>query len=89
MLVLKPTGAREGANHSTYGNTVEGEVVGVPDVKLDALQLMPQEMREKYEGRRSQASQAIAPYGSGVKDIKSKQRKANACYEVGSAVQYE
>lgn len=83
MLVLKPTGAREGANHSTYGNTVEGEVVGVPDVKLDALQLMPQEMREKYEGRRSQASQAIAPYGSGVKDIKSKQRKATPAMKLG------
>ena len=69
MLVLKPTGAREGSNHSTYSNTVEGEVVGVPDRKIDALQLMPKEMREKYEGKRSMASQAIAPYGSGKKVI--------------------
>lgn len=71
MLVLKPTGAREGSNHSTYNNTVEGEVVGVPDRKIDALQLMPKEMREKYEGKRSMASQAIAPYGSGKRVISS------------------
>ena len=69
MLVLKPTGARQGSNHSTYNNTVEGEVIGVPDRKIDALQLMPKEMREKYEGKRAMASQAIAPYGSGKKVI--------------------
>ena len=71
MLVLKPTDVREGSNHSTYENTVTGDVVGVPDVKIDALELMPIEMREKYEGQRSKASQSIAPYGKGIKEIES------------------
>ena len=71
MLVLKPTGVREGSNHSTYENTVTGDVVGVPDVKVDALELMPVEMREKYQGKRSKASQSIAPYGKGIKEIES------------------
>jgi phosphohistidine swiveling domain-containing protein len=69
MLVLKPTGVRSGSEHSTYENTVEGEVIGVPDAKINALEVMPKEMADKYAGRPSQASQAIAPYGSGVKEI--------------------
>ena len=70
MLVLKPTGVREGSNHSTYSNTVEGEVIGVPDIKVDALEIMPEEMRKKYEGKgKSQQAQGVAPYGSGVRDV--------------------
>lgn len=77
MLVLKPTGARAGSNHSTYENTVEGEVIGVPDIKVDALQIMPKDMADKYSGdsQRAKASQAIAPYGSGRKNITRKQKE--------------
>ncbi|MGI9555513.1 MAG: hypothetical protein ACR2M9_01515, partial [Cyanophyceae cyanobacterium] len=68
MLILKPTGVRSGSTHSTYENVVEGEVIGVPDVKIDALEVMPKEMAEQYaDKQRAQASQKIAPYGSGVK----------------------
>lgn len=69
MLVLKPTGVRSGSEHSTYENTIEGEVIGVPDSKINALEVMPKEMADKYSGKNAQASQAIAPYGSGVKEI--------------------
>ena len=70
MLVLKPTGAREGSNHSTYSNTIEGEVIGVPDIKVDAFEIMPEEMRKKYEGKgKAQQSSVVAPYGSGVRDV--------------------
>ena len=81
MLVLKPTGVRSGSEHSTYENTVEGEVIGVPDVKINALEVMPKEMADKYSGKNAQASQAIAPYGSGVKEISTipskRQQKQN------------
>lgn len=69
MLVLKPTSVRSGSDHSTYENTIEGEVIGVPDVKINALEVMPKEMADKYSGKNAQASQAIAPYGSGIKEI--------------------
>ena len=77
MLILKPTGVRAGSNHSTYENTVEGEVIGVPDIKVDALEVMPQEMADKYAGdkQRPKASQAIAPYGSGRRDVTTRQQK--------------
>ena len=70
MLILKPTGVRAGSNHSTYENTVEGEVIGVPNRKVNALDIMPEAMKAKYtESSRSQASQAIAPYGSGRRSV--------------------
>lgn len=69
MLVLKPTDAREGSNHSTYTNTLMGEVVGVPNAKVNALEVMPKEMAEKYAGKPTQAAQAIAPYGSGTRQV--------------------
>ena len=73
MMVLKPTGVKEGSNHSTYTNTILGEVVGVPDTKIDAFELMPKEMRESMEGAgRTTTSQKVAPYGSGVKEVTSR-----------------
>ena len=77
MLVLKPTGVKKGSDHSTYENTVTGEVIGVPDVKIDALEIMPEAMREKYSGKgRAKTSQAVAPYGSGVKAVAPRKQKA-------------
>ena len=49
MIVLKPTGVSESSNHSTYQNVVLGKVVGVPDEKVDAWDIMPQELRDKYK----------------------------------------
>ena len=70
MLVLKPTGYSLESNHSTYDKEILGEVVGVPDVKVDAFDVMPQEIADKYAGKpRTELSQAIAPFGSGVREV--------------------
>jgi len=76
MLVLKPTGvATEQSAHSTYNNDILGEVVGVPDKKINALSLMPEDVKEKYEGKATQAAQVIAPYGSGIRKVKPRQQR--------------
>lgn len=71
MLVIKPTGVKEGSNHSTYANEVLGEVVGVPDSKVNAYEMMPKEIVDKYreELSETQKSQVVAPYGSGIRDV--------------------
>lgn len=71
MLVLKPTGVGGKSNHSTYENDILGEVVGVPNKKVNAFDIMPTEIKEKYKDitAEAQKSQVIAPYGAGVKSI--------------------
>jgi hypothetical protein len=70
MLVLKPTGYSLESNHSTYDKEILGEVIGVPDVKVDAFDVMPQEIADKYAGKpRTELSQAIAPFGSGIRKV--------------------
>ena len=49
MLVGKPTGLGGKAPHSTYENAIIGEVIGVPDVRMDSWNIMPQELRDKYK----------------------------------------
>ena len=77
MIVIKPTSAREGSQHSTYANEVLGEVVGVPDMKISAFDIMPTEMVEKYQKQLgpSEQSQAVAPYGSGIRKISTPRKK--------------
>lgn len=70
MLVLKPTGFGGKSNHSTYENDILGEVVGVPDKKINSFDIMPDELKDKYgELGKSQQQQAVAPYGIGIKEI--------------------
>ena len=77
MVVIKPTSAREGSQHSTYNNEVLGEVIGIPDMKISAFDIMPTEMVEKYQKQLgpSEQSQAIAPYGSGIRKISTPRKK--------------
>tara|TARA_Y100000361_G_scaffold110278_1_gene100268 strand:+ start:13409 stop:22297 length:8889 start_codon:yes stop_codon:yes gene_type:complete len=78
MLVLKPTGAGQQSNHSTYTNDILGEVVGVPNKLVNAYFLLPASMKAKY-GKvlmGAQASQVIAPYGSGIRNIESQKKKS-------------
>ena len=49
MLVGKPTGLGGKAPHSTYENAIMGEVVGVPDVRMNSWDIIPQELRDKYK----------------------------------------
>jgi len=49
MLVGKPTGLGGSAPHSTYETAILGEVVGVPDTKINSWNIMPQALRDKYQ----------------------------------------
>jgi hypothetical protein len=73
MLVLKPTEYGGKSDHSTYENNILGEVVGVPDRRVDAFELMPDDFKAKYAPDMSKTgrSQAVAPYGSGIKNIQA------------------
>ena len=73
MLVLKPTKMGGVSKHSTYQNNVLGDVVGVPDKKINAYDIMTPEFRAKYPELKSktQQSQTVAPYGSGIKGVAS------------------
>lgn len=48
MLVGKPTKVEGKAPHSTYEFSIGGEVVGVPDKKIDSWNIMPESLKEKY-----------------------------------------
>lgn len=73
MLVLKPEKVGGKSEHSTYERDILGKVVGVPNKKINAYDIMPKEVLKKNLGKvnfgESQKSQAIAPYGSGVKPV--------------------
>ena len=73
MLVLKPTEFGGKSKHSTYENDVLGEVVGVPDKKVNAFDIMPADFKAKYspEISRTEQSQAVAPYGAGVREVQA------------------
>jgi hypothetical protein len=58
MLVGKPTGLGGTAPHSTYETSILGEVVGVPDIKINAWELMPQALKNQYRESIAIASQA-------------------------------
>jgi hypothetical protein len=49
LLVGKPTGIAGKADHSTYEYAIAGEVVGVPDKKVDSWEIMPDSIKEKYK----------------------------------------
>ena len=73
MLVLKPTEIGGKSKHSTYEFDIMGEVVGVPDKKINAADIMTGAAREKLKDvtRREQQAQVIAPYGSGVREVQA------------------
>ncbi|MFN5252144.1 MAG: hypothetical protein ACK5DE_13985 [Bacteroidota bacterium] len=80
MLVLKPKGFGGKSAHSTYENDLLGEVVGVPDTKINAFDIMPDDFKAKYSSEitRTEQSQAVAPYGAGIRKIQySRSSKAN------------
>jgi hypothetical protein len=48
MLVGKPNSVGGKSKHSTYEWNIMGEVIGVPDVKIDAWEIMPQSIKDEY-----------------------------------------
>jgi hypothetical protein len=72
MLVLKPNNVGGKSDHSTYENDILGEVVGVPDRKINSYDIMTDEIRSQYgEIPRAQQSQVVAPYGAGVRGVQA------------------
>ena len=64
MMVLKPTGLGGKSNHSTYSTDILGDVVGVPDAKINAREIVPENIKKKIEGTNiSVQTSSIAPYG--------------------------
>ncbi len=64
MMVLKPTGLGGKSNHSTYSTDILGDVVGVPDAKINAREIVPEDIKKKIEGTNiSVQTSSIAPYG--------------------------
>jgi hypothetical protein len=83
MLVGKPTGLGGKAIHSTYETAILGEVVGVPDKKIDSWEIMPKELKDKYkkviEGRESKTkplqAKVIAAETGVVRELDSSVKK--------------
>jgi len=69
MLVLKPTKAGGASTHSTYQTSVLGDVVGVPDKKVNAYNIMLDTLKKQYDLALCQQSQLVAPYGSAIREI--------------------
>jgi len=67
MMVLKPSKIGGKSKHSTYSTDILGEVVGVPDIKLNAEEIMPADIKEKIAGKNiSEKTSSISPYGGSV-----------------------
>jgi hypothetical protein len=73
MLVLKGDKLGGKSSHSTYEKNILGEVVGVPDKKINAFDILTKEykekLKEKDKDKKSQQQQIVAPYGTGIKEI--------------------
>jgi len=48
MIVLKPVKVGGKSNHSTYENNILGRVVGVPDRRVNGIDLLPEERRKRF-----------------------------------------
>jgi hypothetical protein len=78
MIVLKADGLGEKSNHSTYETDILGSVVGVPDKVINAYDIMPDEIKNKYRDNLSESEkiQVVAPYGIGIKDVSPRRQKS-------------
>lgn len=76
MLVLKADGLGGKSNHSTYETDILGSVVGVPDKKINAYDIMPSEIKDAYAAdlSRTQQLQVVAPYGIGIKEVSKRKQ---------------
>jgi hypothetical protein len=69
MLIGKPTGVGGKAAHSTYETEILGEVIGVPDKVVNAWDVMPQSVKDKYAGKElstTQKTKIISPDAGAV-----------------------
>ena len=74
MLVLKAERVGDKSSHSTYEYDLIGDVIGVPDKRINAFDILPEDVRGEKELKPSQQSQKIAPYGSGIRQVSQIQK---------------
>lgn len=86
MLVLKPEKLGGKSEHSTYENDLIGEVVGVPNKKINAYDILPDNLRKETNKQRTTQSQSIAPYGSGIRNISASQNIARGLREAAKLI---
>jgi hypothetical protein len=73
MLVLKATDVGGKSNHSTYENNVLGDVIGVPDIRVNAIDILTDERRDKIlKGIDPDAVPITAAAGSTESQIKTR-----------------
>lgn len=79
MLVLKPTKLGGKSKHSTYEYNVLGTVIGVPDKRVNGIDLLPEERRKKYTEvqRKSPMSGAAGSMTSTIQASKGIKRGSN------------
>jgi|11BtaG_2_1085332.scaffolds.fasta_scaffold00242_4 hypothetical protein len=95
MLVLKPTKLGGKSKHSTYSTDILGELVGVPDIRMNAEEIMPTDIKEKISGKGiSEKTSSISPYGgavpSAVKNItaaQTRQQKAQDDFTIQDVIE--
>ena len=85
MLVLKPDKLGGKSEHSTYENDLMGEVVGVPNKKINAYDILPDKSRGENL-KPSEQSQKVAPYGSGIKPVSASQNISRGLREAAKLI---
>lgn len=86
MLVLKPEKLGDKSKHSTYENDLMGEVIGVPNKKINAYEILPENLRGKKKLNLTKQSSKTAPYGSGLKPVSASQNIARGLRDAADLI---
>jgi hypothetical protein len=91
MLVLKPESFGGESKHSTYENDILGKVIGVPNKKINAYDLLPSDVKQKYEVSIAEKNKQRLAEGKGaVTFAESQKAQVVAPYGVGvKEIQYQ
>ena len=91
MLVLKPESFGGESKHSTYENDILGKVIGVPNKKINAYDLLPSDVKQKYEVSIAEKNkQRLAEGKAAVSFAESQKAQVVAPYGVGvKEIQYQ
>ena len=91
MLVLKPESFGGQSKHSTYENDILGKVIGVPNKKINAYDLLPSDVKQKYEASIAEKNkQRLAEGKATVSFAESQKAQVVAPYGVGvKEIQYQ
>ena len=84
MLVLKPESFGGESSHSTYQNDIIGKVIGVPDKKVNAYNILPKEVRDNVEARTAAKNVERKAEGKKTRELgQSAKQQVVAPYGIG------